>query len=109
MQLVNETSTISAVTNQPMFTTNKSTSSTVIPNQDGMTSIGSVDNKVSESTVTPLPLGYAVGVAVGGLLLVFVVVAVIVITLLVVKRGQAHKIPEGEEILASSLDHNNEG
>ena len=73
-----------------------------------MTSIGSVDNKFSESILTPsesLPLRYAVGVAVGGLLMVFVAVAVIVITLLVVKRGQAHKIREGEEILASSPDH----
>ena len=36
------------------------------------------------------------GMAVGGLV---VALALIVIALLVVKRGQAHKIPEGEEML----------
>ena len=46
------------------------------------------------------------GVAVVGQLTVFVVVAVIV---LVVKRRQAHKIPVGEEILASFPDHDVEG
>ena len=96
---LNETSSISAVTNQPMFTTDESTSPTIILNQDGMMSMGSVE--LTEFTLTPsesLPLGYAVGVAVGSLLVVLVAVAVTVITVLVVKRRQAHKVPEGEEI-----------
>ena len=100
------TSTTSAVTNQPMLTMDKSKSPTFIPNHVGTKSMGSADNKQTESTLTPsesLPLNfsgdYAVGVAVGGLLMVVVVAAVIVIALLVVKRGQARKIPEGEEML----------
>ena len=98
-----------------MLTTNESKSTTFTPNQDSIVSMGSVDNKLTESTLTiriiiiiiynRLQIGYAVGVAVGGLLMVFVVVAVIVITLLVVKKGQAQKILEGEESLASSPDH----
>ena len=70
-----------------------------------MTSMGSVE--LTESTLTPSELGYAVGVAVGGLLMVFEAVVVIVFTVLVVKRRQAYKIAEGEEILASSQDHDN--
>ena len=66
-----------------------------------MTSVGSVDNKLTEPTLTPsetLPLGYAVGVAVSGLLMVFLAVVVIILTLLVVKKERGHKILEGEEI-----------
>ena len=78
-----------------------------------MTSVGSADNKQTESTFISheslpfnrMQLGYAVGVAVGGLLIILVAVAVIVIALFVVKRGPAHKIPEGEEMLASSPSH----
>ena len=96
------TSTTSAVTNQPLLTMDESGSPTFIPNHVGMTSVGSSDNKQTESTLTPSELNfsgdYAVDVAVGGQLMV-VVAAVIVIALLIVKRGQVHKIPEGKETL----------
>ena len=59
------------------------------------TSTETTDNEQRLTVSQPSPLGintgYAVDGAVGGLLIVFVAVAVI-ITLLVVKRGQAHKI-----------------
>ena len=111
------TSTTSAFTHQPMFTTDELRSTTFIPSHVGMTSMGSVDNEQTESTLTPaeslpfnrIQLGYTVGVAVVVLLMVLVAVAVIIIALLVVKRGQAHKIPEGEEMLASSPGHDIKG
>ena len=77
-----------------MLTTDESRSdSPFTPNSVGMTTMG---NKPTESKLTPSePLGFAVGVAVSGLLMVFVAVAVIVIALLVVKKCQAHKLLEG--------------
>ena len=81
------TSTTSPVTNKRMLTTDESLtrSPTFIPNHVGTKSMRSADNKQTESTfihIRPFSGDYAVGVAVGGLLMVVVVVAVIVITLL---------------------------
>ena len=70
-------------------------------------STGKADSGQPDTTMTMLEssplgsnIGYAVGGAVGGLMVVIVVAAgVIVIVLLVVKRRQACKIPEGKEML----------
>ena len=107
----------SATSNPPpaVHTTHESGfTSTVSIDYVTSTSMGTTDNgqrlTMSQPSPSGINIGSAVGGAVGGLMVVIVVaIGMTVIVLLVVKRGQAHKIPEGEKILASSPDHDVEG
>ena len=90
----------SSTTNDSGLTLTTSTQSTNNFISGTSTSMGMMDNASTLTVSLSLPLesniGYAVGVALGGLMVVMVVaVGMIVVVLLVVKRGQKDSIKVG--------------